>query len=131
MPSRLAEIIAANQAFYDAFSGGDLGRMNGLWARRGPVICIHPGWGALTDRDTIMESWHRILEQGGTEVRCIQPRVHLHGEIALVVCQELLPGGLLVATNGFVREENTWRMMLHQAGPLSAVEDEPPTSARN
>lgn len=131
MTVELSAILAANQEFYEAFASGDLARMDRLWAQRAPVICIHPGWGALTDRPSIMESWRNILDDGGAQVRGVGPRVFRHGPVALVVLQEVLPGGLLMATNGFVQEEGAWRMVLHQAGPLSAIAEEPPTPARN
>jgi len=117
----LAQILAANQRFYAAFNDGDFDAMEDLWAHRAPVVCIHPGWPALIDRDEIVESWRQILSNvEGNAIRSIEPRVLVHGETAIVVCQEVLPGGLLVATNGFIREDGVWRMMHHQASPLAA-----------
>ena len=54
-------VLAANLEFYRAFSARDLVAMDALWARQAPVICIHPGWPPLADRDSVMESWHGIL----------------------------------------------------------------------
>jgi hypothetical protein len=43
----------------------------------------------------------------------------------LVVCYEVLDGGVLIATNGFVRESDGWRMVHHQAGPANDLPSEP------
>ncbi len=48
--SESAEILFANETFYHVFRTRDLGAMDELWARRAPVVCVHPGWQALTTR---------------------------------------------------------------------------------
>jgi hypothetical protein len=53
--------LAANLEFYRAFATRDVAAMDALWARQAPVACLHPGWTALKDRDTIMQSWEGIL----------------------------------------------------------------------
>jgi hypothetical protein len=37
-----------------------------------------------------------------------------------VVCEEELDGGTLIASNLFVREDGSWRLVHHQAGQLVA-----------
>ena len=54
-------VLAANLEFYRAFTARDLAAMEMLWAHKVPVACLHPGWTALKDRTTIMESWAGIL----------------------------------------------------------------------
>ena len=50
----------------------------------------------------------------------------LYGDTALVLCEEELDGGTLVASNLFVREDGAWRIAHHQAGQLVArPSDEP------
>ncbi|HTZ34792.1 MAG TPA: nuclear transport factor 2 family protein [Stellaceae bacterium] len=44
----------------------------------------------------------------------------MYGETALVVCEEELGGGTLIASNWFVREDGDWRIAHHQAGQLVA-----------
>ena len=44
----------------------------------------------------------------------------LYGDTALVLCEEELDGGTLVASNLFVREDGAWRIAHHQAGQLVA-----------
>jgi len=124
-------LLAANQAFYDAFLRRDLAAMDALWARQHPVACIHPGWPALLNRAAIMQSWRQILSSpGAPTIRCAEPTAHLLGDAAFVVCYELLGDARLVATNVFAREDQAWRLVHHQAGPTPAVAgtDDPATT---
>ena len=43
----------------------------------------------------------------------------VHGDMAFVVCEERLPGGVLVATNVFVREDGDWKICHHHAAPVA------------
>jgi hypothetical protein len=36
-------VLAANQAFYDAFSNKELASMNLLWWQGSTSLCVHPG----------------------------------------------------------------------------------------
>ena len=118
MPSAEAEVLAANQAFYEAFARADVAAIDGLWARRAPVACVHPGWDALHGRDEVMASFRAILGNGAPEVRCTRPSAYVLGESAYVVCGESVGGAELVATNLFVREDDAWVLVFHQAGPI-------------
>ena len=129
-------VLAANLEFYRAFAARDLVAMDALWARRSSVGCIHPGWPALSDRDAVMESWHGILSNpDAPRIACYDERVLLYGETALVLCEEELDGGTLVASNLFVREDGAWRIAHHQASQLAARRPlarrrEPPAPSR-
>jgi hypothetical protein len=115
------DVLAANLEFYRAFTARDLVAMEALWARRAPVGCVHPGWPPLAGRDVVMESWHGILDNpAAPRIACYDERVLLYGETALVLCEEELDGGTLVASNLFVREDGAWKMTHHQAGQLVA-----------
>jgi ketosteroid isomerase-like protein len=124
------EVLAANAAFYRAFAARDVDAMDALWARQAPVACVHPGWHALSGRDAVMASWRGILRgPGAPDIACGDATSHVFGESAFVVCDERLPGGVLVATNVFVREEGAWRLVHHHAGPIAdADEDGRPNS---
>lgn len=112
-----AAILFANDAFYVAFSKRDYEAMDRVWARHAPVVCIHPGWPALTGRAEIMLSWKRILENPSTSrIRSYNAQVVMQGHIASVVCYEEVADAVLVATNNFVHEEGEIRMIHHQAG---------------
>ena len=109
----------ANAAFYRSFASRAMGAMDALWARKHEISCIHPGWPLLVGREAVIESWRTILEGGGAPdtIRCLRPVIQILGDAAWVLCTEDLGGGSLVATNVFVREEGSWRMVHHQAGP--------------
>ena len=114
-------VLAANLLFYQAFTTRDVAAMDALWARRAPVACVHPGWPPLADRAAVMESWHGILSNPESpRIVCYDERVFLYGDTALVICEEEIEGGTLIASNWFVREDGGWRMAHHQAGQLVA-----------
>ena len=119
-------VLFANEAFYPAFSAGDVAEMDALWSRDAPVACIHPGWEALSGRSDVMASWRAILREP-LAVVCREARAYLFGDLALVVCYEALDEGFLVATNVFVREGRGWKMVHHQAGPTVAQPPAPQT----
>ena len=113
-------ILFANEAFYQAFTDRDMGEMGAIWSEQAPVACFHPGWHPLAGREAVLESWRAILANADSPpIRCREPRVHLRGEMAFVVCYEDIHGQFLVATNVFVREGRTWRIVHHQAGPTA------------
>jgi len=112
-------VLAANLEFYRAFATRDLPAMEALWTREVPVACIHPGWTALRDRETIIESWESILSNpDAPRVACFDEQVFLYGDVALVLCEEELEGGTLAASNFFVREDGIWRIAHHHAGQI-------------
>jgi len=131
MPSVEEDVLTANAAFYDAFAARDLDAMERLWALHAPVACVHPGWHALDGRSAVMASWRGILRgPGAPTITCADATVHLVGETAFVLCTEQLPGGVLIATNVFVREEDAWKLVHHHAGPVAEddEDDRPPSS---
>ena len=124
-------VLFANEAFYSAFAARDIGAMDALWARSLPVACIHPGWGPLEDRRSVMQSWTDILGSGHSPaVSCRAAKAYMLGPVAFVVCFEVLDNGFLVATNIFAREAGSWKMTHHQAGPTTQVpaDEEAPTT---
>ncbi|MEO8603359.1 MAG: nuclear transport factor 2 family protein [bacterium] len=126
------QVLAANQAFYDAFARRDVAAMAAQWAMRAPVACVHPGWQALFGREAVLASWRGILEGPNPPViRCTAPTAHVFGEAALVICTERLPGVELVATNYFVREDGAWKLAHHQAGGVARPGEEREESDEN
>ena len=120
MTAEEREVLAANEAFYAAFSRRDAEAMDALWAREAQVACLHPGWEPLVGREAVVGSWRRILLGGGAppSIRCEGATAHVEGDAAWVICAEVLPGGALAATNVFVREGGAWRIVHHHASPL-------------
>jgi ketosteroid isomerase-like protein len=122
-PERAGDaVLAANAAFYTAFNEKDIAAMDEVWARSAEVGCIHPGWNVLRGRDEVIESWRGILSNPA------QPRimtggasVTFHGEVAVVLCRELVAGSPLAATNLFVMEAGEWRLVHHHSGPVSMI----------
>ena len=53
-------ILAANAAYYRAFSTGDVAAMSRIWADEG-VSCVHPGWTPLIGRAAVVDSYRNIL----------------------------------------------------------------------
>lgn len=111
-------VLFANDRFYTAFANNDLEAMDQLWGKDG-ITCAHPGWQALHGRNEVMASWEAILgEEGAPPVRCLGPRVALHGDLAIVICLEELETAYLCATNVFAIDSGEWRMIHHHAGPV-------------
>lgn len=114
-PDDEAELLAANERFYDAFARGDFVAMEALWSVRDTIVCLHPGWGLLRGRDRVLASWRGILRKPNpVQIRDVV--VEPCGEVGLVLCTEMLPEADLAASNLFVREQGQWRMLHHHAG---------------
>lgn len=115
------EALFCNEAFYQAFLGRDIPAMNQVWAKDTPILCIHPGGQALCGRDQVITSWQQIL----AHVTCPRiihkvDKVVSYDALVLVTCyewDERRPDNLLLATNGFSREGERYKMVFHQAGP--------------
>ena len=125
-----AVIQFANDNFYLAFNSRDAVQMSGLWAEDYPCVCIHPGWAPLLGREEILQSWENIFsgQEQGVQITCHSPRVLLQGDLFSVICYEQLPTSWLVATNNFVIEAGSVRMVHHQASQCMVPPelDEPP-----
>ena len=116
------EVVAVNREFYRAFGQRDFAAIDRLWSRTGPVACIHPGWDALTERAAVMRSWRQIVESpSAPSIVCRNEKAFVLGEVAFVVCHEVLSEGVLAATNMFAREDGGWKMIHHQASPLALL----------
>ncbi len=119
-------VLFANEAYYAAFQSGNYETMETLWARSVPVTCIHPGANNLSGWELVMESWKSILTNDDlVNMEIVNPKANVYGEVAVVVCYEVFQEVTLVATNIFVKEENHWKMVHHQAGgsPMPPLED--------
>ena len=111
-------VLAANQAFYDAFENRDMDAMSDLWEHSDRVFCTHPGWRSLHGWGSVASSWFGLF--GGpqrlqfivTDARC-----EVVGDAAWVTCTENLldggPGGAVAALNVFARTERGWQMIGH------------------
>jgi len=121
----LEDALAANRAFYHAFSSRDLATMETIWARGVPVLCIHPGWPPLTERAAVLSSWRDIMKNPASpNAYSRNDKAFIYGKTAIVVCEEVLDGGVLAATNIFIEELGSWRLIHHQASPIAVQIEE-------
>lgn len=119
-PERSA--LAANAQFYRAFNQGDFSAMSALWSEQSPVACLHPGDALLVGREAVLRRWREILTiRPPFRLRCDRPTVQLFGNLAIVYCYEGTEAAPahLAATNIFIQEGPTFRMVHHHAGPLA------------
>ena len=101
------DVLAANEAFYDAFRRRDLGAIERIRAEDDDKLaCVHPGWRPLRGRDDVLASFRAILEAAPPHILCAEASVHLFGEFAFIVCHESMNGTNVATTNVFVREDN-------------------------
>ena len=122
-------ILAANAAYYRAFSTGDVAAMSRIWADDA-VSCVHPGWTPLIGRAAVVDSYRNILTSPSrVRIAHREDTAIVTGDEGRVVCIEIVEGtALLAAVNFFRRIGGAWRMVHHQASPIAvAVEEgEPP-----
>ena len=120
-------VLAANRAFYAAFSTRDMAAMEAVWARTASVTCVHPGWAVLFGRADVLASWRRIFgDPDAPDVRLRNARAHMFDDLAYVVCVEDIGGASLVATNIFAPEDGAWKLVHHQAGLMADLSEAPP-----
>jgi uncharacterized protein (TIGR02246 family) len=130
-----AAVEEVNGEFYAAFERGDLDAMTEIWLDDPHTLCVHPGQEPLRGAGAITRSWALIM----ANVPYIQffltdVRVDVRADVASVTCTENVlsadentdrssfTGGRAVATNVFVRHEDTWRLWIHHASPVISVE---------
>lgn len=122
-------LLFANEAFYNAFAERDMEAMVALWSQQAEVGCIHPGWPPLFGLQAVLDSWERILSNPASpEIETAGAEAMCWGDVGIVICYEKVEETYLVATNTFVREGKNWRLVYHQAGPVSTP---PPGAASN
>jgi ketosteroid isomerase-like protein len=117
------DVLAANQAFYDAHEQRDIAAMRNVWEHSDRVVCVHPGWPILRTWRLVEESWQRIFEGPGRNQFIITNDVVADlGDLAWITLDEnLVQGastGTVAATNVFARTDAGWRMILHHGSPV-------------
>jgi ketosteroid isomerase-like protein len=111
-------VLVANATFYRAFADADTDAMEAIWADdRSDISVVHPGAPAIVGRTGVLESWRAILNDAGrVDIRCVDAQACMHGDFAIVLCNEIIQGHTLVAANIFCRAGADWRLVHHQAG---------------
>jgi ketosteroid isomerase-like protein len=126
-----AEVLAANQAFYDAFESRDLEAMAAVWERSHRAVCTHPGWPTLRGWDQVQASWAALF-QGPQRLQFILTgtTVDVVGDAAWVTVEENLlegsSGATVAAVNWFVRHPDGWRLVGHHGSSIIARFAPPP-----
>ena len=120
----IAEVLAANQAFYDAHERRDADAMAAVWEHSDRTVCIHPGWPILRTSAPILDSWRRIfVGPGRTQFIITNEAVSVDGDLAWVTLEENIVDagatGTVAATNVFARHaDGRWLMVLHHGSPV-------------
>lgn len=127
-------VLAANEAFYEAWEAGDKALVRSMWLESEDVACVHPGIdpeiGAV-----MLSTFDEVVDQvkgTGTQFFVSEVEVSVVGDVARVVCVEncvtTLPAELqlvdysrLGTTNLFRRTPEGWRIWHHHAGPVVPV----------
>lgn len=114
---------ACEAAFYKAFEEGDIHAMLTLWSDNENSMCIHPAGKRLQGREAIDESWRDMFESEPNihfelqEVKYTESEtisVHLMREIVMVK-EEIV--GVMITTNVYTFEDDSWRLHIHHATP--------------
>ena len=123
----LGEIQETNERFYRALESRDLEAMEAIWLHADHVRCVHPGWGLLSGRDSVRQSWEAIFKDS-RELRFTLSdlQVQIEGGLAWVTGTENIlsqsQGNISVtavlATNVYERRGTRWRMVLHHASHI-------------
>ena len=117
------DVLATNEAFYDAHERRDLNAMSEVWDHTDEVVCTHPGWPILRTWPLVEESWRRIFEGAGRNQFIITNVVAMGGrDVVWVTLDENLmqeaATGTVAATNVFIRTDLGWRIVLHHGSPV-------------
>ncbi|MFD8406635.1 MULTISPECIES: nuclear transport factor 2 family protein [Streptomyces] len=138
----IAEVEAANTAFYEALERGDYDELSDRWlpGEDLTVSCVHPGWPVLTGRGDVLRSYALIMANTEyIQFFLTDVNVSMTGDTALVTCTEnILSGGpaeegnalgplvgqLVVATNVFRRTADGWKLWSHHGSPVLTDSDE-------
>lgn len=124
MESVVADVLAANQAFYDAHEARDIAAMTLAWEHTARTVCTHPGWSILRGWPAIADSWRRIfLGPGRSQFILTNEAVAVDGGLAWVTLEENLVDagatGTVAATNLFARDaDGRWLLVVHHGSPV-------------
>ena len=122
-----AAVLAANQAFYDAFSDRDLGAMRALCWQGATSICIHPGSQPLVGWSAIEQSWDGIFRYTDSlQIDLEVIRLEVDRSLAYVVVQEIVlqadrgrkMKAQSIATNVFQKMAQKWYLVSHHGSPI-------------
>lgn len=113
------------QAFYTAFSSGDIDAMRDIWHDTKYVSCIHPMGDRLCGAPAVLKSWESILHNtGDVLINVSDRRIEIKGAMAIHTLVENIhlkdkPNQVFqfLATNIYELTPSGWKMILHHASP--------------
>lgn len=115
----------AEQAFYEAFSSGDLDALMAVWSEDEETVCIHPGGARFNGIGAIRESWKQLFEAGMKFNVRISNVIKAHSTLVAVhsVLQHVNVEGddtiapPLITTNVYMRGARGWQLVVHHTSP--------------
>jgi ketosteroid isomerase-like protein len=120
-------VLAANEAFYCAFSSKDLKEMNLLWWQGSTSLCVHPGGRVLEGWETIRDSWESIFRNTDSfEIDIEVVKIEIDSSLAYVVVREIVLQSSRgrkvkapsIATNIFQKMAQKWYLVHHHGSPI-------------
>ena len=127
MENAVAEVTAANAAFYRAFETLEIAEMEKVWLRASHIKCVHPGWPLLCGWGPVMASWERIFENTfSMRFTLTDIRVEISSSLAWVVLIENLEAqgydgpsrSQILTTNILEKQSGQWFIVHHHASPI-------------
>ena len=123
-------MLAANQAFYDAFEQRDLDAMSDLWEHSPRAACTHPGWATLRGWGAVSGSFFALFQgQASLQFVLTREEAHVEGIAAWVVCDENLLGdqggqtvaalNLYLKTGPAASRHGGWKLVAHHGSVVS------------
>ncbi len=116
----------AEDAFYTAFSSGDLNAMRGIWLDADYTSCVHPMGNRLSGTTAILKSWETILKNT-TDIMIEISDLGIHSlqQLAVHTLTENIhsldtPEQIhrFLATNIYKQTADGWKLILHHASPI-------------
>ncbi|MGQ4648968.1 nuclear transport factor 2 family protein [Lyngbya aestuarii] len=127
MSNERTEVLAVNQAFYQAFEKKDIEAMSLVWSQGTGSLCIHPGRNVLRGWKEISLSWQQIFRNTKyIEIETDILVTEICDNLAYVILIENLlqiSGGRSVqaqsmATNIFEKMASSWYLIHHHGSPI-------------
>ncbi|AFY76232.1 MAG: nuclear transport factor 2 family protein [Hydrococcus sp. C42_A2020_068] len=120
------EILATNEAFYQAFEKKDIKAMSLVWWQGGS-LCIHPGGNVLKGWEEVRHSWEQIFRHTDyLEIGIELVNIEIGSQIAYVVLIETILQvsrgrsfqAQSTATNIFEKMAQKWYLVHHHGSPI-------------
>ena len=133
----VAAVTAANGELYAAIEVGDGDRLAAMWDTTDDIVCVHPGWPAVSGRSRVLRSWAVIMANTAyIQFFSTDVAVTVDGDVAVVTCEHGLLArtddsdtgfgetARVVASNVFRRRPDGWRLWSHHASPVLGADDQ-------